>query len=168
MKRCSNNLKKKDNQFPWSTLYTHSHLMRLRLDRLPKKSSWAAFVTTTCISSEMKYFATSSPGLFPQKIGGAGKEKISEDPLMTSKIPVPWLDATFYAPPIFWGKSPGDEVEYFEYFDAYCNLRGLRSCFIEYFYFTWYKVGLWKEWILGARVGVSTSNGRIMSPVIQP
>lgn len=101
-----------DKSLPWSTLYTHSQLLRLRLDRLPKKSSWATFVTTTCNSWETTYF------------------------------------------------------EYFD--DAYCNLRGLRSCFIEYFYFTWYKVGLWKEWILRARVGVSTSNGRIMSPVIQP
>lgn len=101
-----------DKSFPWSTLYTHSQLLRLRLDRLPKKSSWAKFVTTTCISWETKYF------------------------------------------------------EYFD--DAYCNLRGLRSCFIECFYFTWYKVGLWKEWILRARVWVSTSNGRIMYPVIQP
>ena len=42
------------------------------------------------------------PVLFPQKMGGAGK-------------------GPFAAPPIFWGKSPGDEAGYYmrAYFDHF-------------------------------------------------
>ena len=60
------------------------------------------WIGTLC-SSCARYYTTSSPVLFPQKMGGAGK----------------W---PFPAPPIFWGKSPGAEAGYYmrAYFDHFC------------------------------------------------
>ena len=57
----------------------------------------------TLRSSCARYYTTSSPVLFPQKMGGAGK-------------------GPFPAPPIFWGKSPGAEAGYYmrAYFDHFC------------------------------------------------
>lgn len=49
-----------------------------------------------------------------------------------------------------------------------CNfmfIDRLHSCFIKYFNFTWYEVGLWDEWILRAGVRV-TIKSRI-SPVVK-
>ena len=67
---------------------------------------WIGTLCSSCAS----YHTTSSPVLFPQKRGGAGK-------------------GPFPAPPIFWGKSPGDEVGYYmrAYIDHFYAVYEIRS-----------------------------------------